>query len=925
MSRHAREGATIPFTFDGTALLARPGETLAAALLANGVRLVGRSFKYHRPRGILAAGVEEPNALVTVGNGGRSEPNTRASDVFVYPGLVARSQNRWPGLRFDIGAVIGLASKALPAGFYYKTFFGHARTWLKYEWLIRRAAGLGPAPQESDPDHFSHRAAFCDVAVVGGGRSGLLAAREAARSGRKVALIEQDAVLAPGLLRDPAEIDGMTPAAFTAAVAAEIKAAGGLVLTRTTASGHWDDNMLVLAQKLVEPGQVPPHGYAQRLWHLRAGEVVLATGCLERPLPFANNDRPGVMLSRAVRTYARRFGVVPGRMVVIATNNDDAYLTAAALVEAGAEVVAVVDARPAPAGAGCGMPVINAAQIETAHGGAGGVTGVTVLGDGGRQRLKADLVAMSGGFAPLVHLHSQTGGALEWQDESRAFTAGQSRQNARTVGAAANPPAAAEVVPVGTAKASFVDFQNDVTLADIDLAWREGYRSVEHVKRYTTLGMATDQGKTSNINALEALSRAAGRPVPEVGITTFRPPFTPVSMGLMAGAAQGTHAVPTRRPALFDLHATRAPIWLNAGYWKRPRAYPQGSEGLAEAGLREARAVRNAVGLCDVSTRAKFEVSGPAAVALLERICATTVGKLAVGRGRYTIMLREDGVVFDDGTVWRLGEDRFLLTSSTGGATRMAAHVSYVRNQLMPQARVSAVCVQEHFAAIAVAGPRAVAVITALTGEAAPRHMSATRPMIAGVPVHLLAASFSGERAFEVHFDASHARAVWEAIEAAVRAEGGEPYGMEAMELLRIEKGHLVVGPDIDGRLTAADLGMARMLNPAGGYIGHSTLHRPAFAAPMRRQLVGLESVDGSPIPEGAMLIAKHGGAAEGHVTGSGRRILTPGRVALAHLAGGQSRHGQEIIAHSPTRGESTRVRVCAPHFYDVSGERYRD
>ena len=925
MSARARDGATIAFTFDGKPMLARPGETLAAALLANGVRLVGRSFKYHRPRGILAAGVEEPNALVTVGTGGRTEPNTRASDVFVYEGLVARSQNRWPGLRLDLGAVFGLVSKALPAGFYYKTFFGHARTWLKYEAIIRRAAGLGPAPQEADPDHFSHRAAFCDVAVVGAGRSGLLAAREAARAGKKVVLIEQDAVLAPGLLRDPVEVEGMAPAAFADAVATEVRAKGGLVLTRTTASGHWDDNMLVLAQKLVEPGQVPPHRHAQRLWHLRCREVVLATGCLERPLPFANNDRPGVMLSRAVRTYVRRFGVVPGRRVVVATNNDDAYRTAQALAEAGAEVVAVVDARPAPAGAGSGFAVINAGAIESAHGGAGGVKAVTVLADGQRRRLKADLVAMSGGFAPLVHLHSQTGGALEWQEEARAFTAGQAPQNARTVGSAAMPPAAGEVVPVGEPKTSFIDFQNDVTLSDIDLAWREGYRSVEHVKRYTTLGMATDQGKTSNINALEALARHAGRPVPEVGITTFRPPFTPVSMGLMAGAAQGTHAVPTRRPALFDLHAAKEPIWLNAGYWKRPRAYPQGTEGLAEAGLREARAVRERVGLCDVSTLAKFEVSGPDAVALLERICATTVGKLAIGRGRYTIMLREDGVVFDDGTVWRLGEDRFLLTSSTGGASRMATHISYVRNQLMPAARVSAVCVQEHYAAIAVAGPRAVAVMTALTGEAAPRHMSATRPAIAGVPVHLLAASFSGERAFEVHFDASHAETVWNAIEAAVLAEGGAPYGIEAMELLRIEKGHLVVGPDIDGRLTAADLGMARMLNPAGGYIGHSTLHRPAFAEPMRRQLVGLESVDGTPIPEGAMLIRKQGGGAEGHVTASGRRILVPGRIALAHLAGGQARHGEELIASSPTRRQSARVRVCAPHFYDLAGERYRD
>ncbi|MBS0254897.1 MAG: (2Fe-2S)-binding protein [Proteobacteria bacterium] len=925
MSGVAREGATIGFTFDGTRYLARPGETLAAALLANGVRLVGRSFKYHRPRGILTAGVEEPNALVTVGRGGRTEPNTRATDLFVYEGLEARSQNRWPGLAFDLGAVFGLASKALPAGFYYKTFFGHARTWLKYEAVIRRAAGLGPAPTEADPDHFSQRALFADVAVIGGGRAGLLAAREALRAGKRVVLIEQDAVLGGGLLRDPREIDGQGSAGWIATVEAELRSGGARILTRTTATGHWDDNMLCLAQKLVEPGQVPGHGFAQRMWHLRAGEVVYATGLIERPIPFANNDRPGVMLSRAVRTYIRRFGVVPGRRVVVATTNDDAYETARALRDAGAEVVAVLDTRPAPAGADSGFAVLNDSVPQAAKGGRRGVKGLSAVIAGAEQHFAADLIAVSGGFSPAVHLHSQAGGALDWDEGARAYKAGAARQAARTVGSAGDPPASGAFRPVGNAKASFLDFQNDVTLADIDLAWREGYRSVEHVKRYTTLGMATDQGKTSNLPALEALAHAGGMTVPEAGITTFRPPYTPVTMGAMAGAAQGEHAVPTRRPALYAVHAAKDPIWLNAGYWKRPRAYPRGSETLAQAGLREARSVRQLVGLTDVSTLAKFEVNGPDAARFLERICATTVAKLAIGRGRYTIMLREDGLVFDDGTVWRLGENRYLLTSSTSGASRMATHISYVRNHLMPEAKVSVICVQEHYAAIAVAGPKSVAVMEQLTGEAPPRHMSASQPTIAGVPVHLLAASFSGERAFEVHFDARHAAAVWQAIDDAVAAAGGCAYGLEAMELLRIEKGHLVIGPDIDGRLSADDLGMGRMLNPAGGYIGHSTLHRPAFAEPGRKQLVGLESVNGDSIPEGAMLVPHLGARAEGHVTGAVRRVLGPGHIALAHLADGRARHGQEIYARSLTRGHTTRVRVVAPHFYDPAGERYRD
>lgn len=915
----------IRFTFDGRALTAKPGQTLAAALLDNGIKLVGRSFKYHRPRGILSAGVEEPNALVTVGTGGRAEPNTRATDLFVYEGMVAVSQNRWPSLPYDLGSALQLVSKALPAGFYYKTFFGPPKLWLFYEKFIRRAAGLGPAPLEADPDRYAQRAAFCDVLVVGSGRSGLIAARDAARAGKRVYLVEQDAELAPSLLRDPQEIEGLPGGQWAAQVAEEVRAAGGRVLTRTSASGLWDDQFICLSEKLVEPGQVPANGFTQRYWHVRAAEVVLATGTIERPLTFANNDRPGVMLSRAVRTYVRRFGVVPGRKVVVATTNDDAYETARALRDAGAEVVAVLDSRPAPAGQDSGFAVFNETGPLNAKGGKHGITGLTATVDGQERSFACDLLAMSGGFTPVVHLHMQGRGKLDWDEAAQAFVPGAIRQNVRTVGSAAAPAHAEVPGAQGHAKHAFVDFQNDVTVADLDLAWREGYRSVEHLKRYTTLGMATDQGKTSNMAALDRIARREGMTVPQAGLTTFRPPYTPVSIGALAGASTGEHALPTRRPALFDLHAAKNPIWLNAGYWKRPRAYPVGNETLAQAGLREARAVRQSVGLCDVSTLAKFEVQGPDAVQFLERVCQTTVGKLAVGRGRYTFMAREDGLVFDDGTVWRLGEQRYLLTSSTGGASRMATWLSYVRNQLCADLRVSVVCVQEHYAAIAVAGPKSAGIMARLTGADAPRHMSVAETVIAGAPVLLMAASFSGERAFEVHFDAAHAEQVWNAIEAEVTAAGGAPYGLEAMELLRIEKGHMVVGPDIDGRLTADELGLGKMVNKARSWIGAATLERPDFADPMRKQLVGVEALDGGSIPEGSMLVRAVGEPAEGHVTASGLRVLEGGSIALAHLMGGQARHGEEIFAHSPTRKSTVRVRVTSPHFYDPAGERYRD
>ncbi len=973
--RHAEGGLvdrsrTIAFHFDGRRLEGHPGDTLASALLANGVRLMGRGFKYHRPRGVLGAGVEEPNALVGVGVGGRYEPNTRATDIFLYDGLSAVSQNRWPSLEFDAGALNQLIARFIPAGFYYKTFFGGPKLWAFYERVIRRAAGLGAAPTLAEVDTFDHRAAFCDVLVVGAGPAGLAAAKAATLSGARVMLVEQDVRVGGALMRDPAEIDGEQGLGWANSVAELVRNRGGRVVTRATAMGFYDHGLVNVVERRVEAGEAPGAGLAQRIWHIRARRVVLAQGAIERPLLFSGNDKPGVMLASATRTYAMRHGVKAGSRAVVAGCDDHVYLTARCLADAGVEIAAVLDARTVAEG-----PLADAARgrfachfdarVIAAHG-KPTVRGVTASAGGRMLDLACDLVAMSGGQTPVVHLHSQAGGDLAWDEAAGAFNPTAPRQNQDSAGAGAGVQGLAAVLvdgwragalaasnlgfeakgatPIASGsgemapaasgaaydmpaesnpKSAFIDFQNDVTAADVDLAWREGYRSVEHLKRYTTLGMASDQGKTSNLVGLARMAQALGKTPPEVGLTTFRPPYTPVTFGALAGQAVGNHVAPNRRLALSEAHIAAGAVWLPSGYWSRPQAYPKPGETPAAAALREARMVRQTVGMVDVSSLGKFEIVGPDAALFLQLICATSVARLAVARGRYTIMLREDGIVTDEGTVWRLAENRFLLTSSTGGADAMAAHLSYVRRVLAPQLCVMATAVQERWAGIAVAGPRAKVILADLTGAPAPSHMSIARARIAGQPVLLLAASYSGERAFEVYVSSHTATAVWLALAERVAAEGGGPYGLDAMGLLRIEKGHIVTGGEVDGRTSPHDLGFSKMLRRRG-YIGWAALQRPEFRRPDRLRLVGLEALDGM-LPEGAMILPAPGAAPEGHVSSEGRRVLGEGTIGLGLVKAGPDRIGEVMIACSPTRGLTGRVKLAPPIFYDAEGARYRD
>lgn len=975
----------LSFTFDGSRYQGYVGDTLASALLANGVRLVGRSFKYHRPRGIYSAGPEEPNALVRLRAGACAEPNTRATMIELFDGLVAESQNRWPSLRFDAWALNGLLAPLFPAGFYYKTFKWPAAWWEPlYERFIRRAAGMGTAAREPDPDRYEKRYAHGDVLVVGGGPAGLMAAMAAAHSGARVILVDETAGFGGALKRERRTLDGRPVLDWVKATVAALEAMPEVILLpRTTAFGYYDHNLVALVERVADHVPAPPpHTPRQRLWLVRAKQVVFATGAIERPLVFADNDRPGVMLASAARAYVNQYAVRPGRRAVVFTNNDDAYRTALDLHDAGVEVAAVVDARPAGDAALVDRARDARIEILAGHGvtGARGravVSGVEVApagkaGLGARRRIDCDLIAVSGGWSPTVHLHSQSGGKPMWDNGILAFVPGAARQATRAAGAArglfrladcladgakagaeaaraagfdsgaalALPACADEaayhVAPLWSAAAprrgkSFVDIQDDVTADDVALAAREGYVSVEHLKRYTTLGMGTDQGKTSNVNGLAIMAALRGAPIPAVGTTTFRPPYTPVTLGAMAGTETGAHFAPVRRTPLHAWHERAGAVFVDAGLWRRPRYYPRAGEDMAAAVAREVKSVREGVGLVDVSTLGKIEVQGPDAAELLDRVYANRFVTLPVGRARYGLMLREDGIVFDDGTTARIGATRYLMTTTTINAAKVLAHLEYHLQVVWPELRVQVASVTDAWVGIALAGPKARAVLeTALTGidvsAAAFPLMAVGQGRIAGVPVWVSRISYSGDLAYEILAPADHGETVWQALLAAGAPSGIVPYGTEAMNVMRVEKGH-VAGPEIDGRTTADDLGLARLVKNGRDFIGRRLAERLAFQAPERPRLVGLTPADGvTRLAAGAHIVADANAPplvpTLGHVTSA---VLSPtlGRpIALGLVAAGLARKGETLFAVDPLRGRVTAVVVSEPHFFDPDGKR---
>jgi sarcosine oxidase subunit alpha len=958
----------ISFRFDGKSHAGCAGDTLASALLANGVHLVGRSFKYHRPRGIVAAGSEEPNALVGVDRGpGRYAPNLRATQVELHDGLVAESQNRYPSLRFDLAALGDLAAPLIPAGFYYKTFMQPASWWAKlYEPRIRAAAGLGRAPRGTDPDRYTQRHAHCETLVVGAGPAGIAAALEAAARGERVVLCDEQAELGGSLLAETrATIDGAPAQAWLAAALAELASNPRVtLLPRTTAFGYFAQNFLALAERVTDHLAAPdPALPRERLWQVRARQVVLATGAIERPLVFPENDRPGIMLADAARSYLARYGVKPGCRATVFTAHDDAYGAALELAAAGMEIALIADLRPAAEGElpararAAGIPVRCAAtvvgtrgrlRVHEAHVGRidadGAVRGVDVV--------SCDTLLMSGGWTPTVHLHSQSRGRLAFRPDLQAFVPDGTPQACRSAGACAgdfglqaalgdrwrvvDDPARgggfAGAVPHDRSPRrarAFVDFQNDVTAKDLELALREGFRSIEHVKRYTTNGMATDQGKTSNINALAIVAAASGRAIPEVGLTTFRQPYTPVTFGAFAGTSRGELFDPVRTTPIHGWAQAQGAVFEDVGQWKRAHHFPRPGEDMHRAVRRECAAVRARAGVFDASTLGKIEVVGRDAAEFLERMYINAWKKLEPGRCRYGILLNEAGFVIDDGVIGRIAPDLFHVTTTTGGAARVLATMEDYLQTEWPELQVWLTSTTEQWATIAVQGPRSRDILAPLVegidlSRTAFPHMALRAGRIAGVETRLFRVSFTGELGFEVNVPAGEGRAVWEAIWEQARRHDAVAYGTETMHVLRAEKGFIIVGQETDGTVVPDDLGLSWAIGKAKrDFVGKRSLSRPDIAAPGRKQLVGLLTADpGHVLEEGAQIVPMRdpppGTPALGHVTSSYWSAALGRSIALALVADGRARHGQTL--HVPMPGGAVPVTVTGPVFHDPEG-----
>ncbi|MEO4045607.1 sarcosine oxidase subunit alpha [Pseudomonas sp. CAU 1711] len=989
------------FTFNGQSYQGYAGDSLAAALLANGVDIIGRSFKYSRPRGIVAAGAEEPNAVLQIGSREETQvPNVRATQQALYDGLVANSCNGWPSVDSDLMGILGkVGGKLMPPGFYYKTFMYPASLWMTYEKYIRKAAGLGRAPLENDPDIYDHLNQHCDVLVIGAGPAGLAAALAAGRSGARVILADEQEEFGGSLLDSRETLDGKPGADWVAGVLAELRDMPGVtLLPRATVNGYHDHNFLTIHQRLTDHlGESAPLGafarpqVRQRMHRVRAGRVVLAAGAHERPLVYANNDVPGNMLAGAVSTYVRRYGVAPGKRLVLSTNNDYAYRVALDWLDAGLQVVAIADARHNPRGSWVedararGVRILTGSAVIDVRGGkrvqAARVAAIDPLamkvGSPG-EWLDCDLVASSGGYSPVVHLASHLGGKPEWREELLAFVPGsgnglQKRIDAGAVngvfrlaevladGYASGSKAVAELgfkavegelpraekrveeatlalfqvphdKPTARAPKQFVDLQNDVTAAGIELATREGFESVEHVKRYTALGFGTDQGKLGNINGLAIAARSLGIGIAEMGTTMFRPNYTPVTFGAIAGRHCGALFEPKRYTAMQSWHVANGAEFEDVGQWKRPWYFPKKGEDLHAAVARECLAVRNSVGILDASTLGKIDIQGPDAREFLNRVYTNAWTKLDVGKARYGLMCKEDGMVFDDGVTACLADNHFLMTTTTGGAARVLQWLELYHQTEWPELKVYFTSVTDHWATMTLSGPNSRKLLAEVTDidldkDAFP-FMSWKEGLVGGVPARVFRISFTGELSYEVNVQADYALGVWEQLIAAGEKYGLTPYGTETMHVLRAEKGFIIVGQDTDASVTPDDLNMGWCVgrNKPFSWIGWRGMNRQDCLREDRKQLVGLRPVDPLKVlPEGAQLVFDPQQSIPmqmvGHVTSSYMSAAMGHSFAMAVVKGGLKRMGERVYAPLAD-GSLIEAEIVGSVFYDPKGER---
>ena len=979
----------ILFKFNGKSYFGYEGDTLASALIANGVHLVGRSFKYHRPRGFFGAGVDEPYAIVQLYRNNETDPNVRATEQEIFEGLEATSVNCWPSVNFDVGAINNFLNKFFPAGFYYKTFMWPKSFWYKvYEPFIRKSAGFGIASTKHDKERYEHKYEYCDLLITGSGPSGLASAYAAAKNGARVILAEDKPRFGGSLLTSDVNIGNQSGKEWADNIITELKEMPNVIVkNRAQIFGYYDHNMLVMSERMNDHlPKSKKYSPKQRLWYIRAKEVVISSGSIERPLVFGNNDTPGVVLSSAAKEYLKVYGVLVGKKPLIFTNNDSAYETAIEFKKNGIDPI-VLDTRSK-----ANSEIINEAKnlninikfsyVVIAAKGYKKVKSAEIAKisedkkDLGKiENINCDCICVSGFWTPTIHLTSQSGNKTKFNKEIDAFVPGQSKQEETTVGSAngiftleetlrtsfevghkiskkitnndnkISVPQVAEkkytqhdkfwCVPLPKEKKykRFLDFQNDVAVTDVELALREGYRSIEHVKRYTTLGMATDQGKTSNLNGLQLVSNIVNKIVPELGHTTFRPPYTPVSIGAIVGREVGKHSKPTRKSPIHSWHEKNNAVFVDAGAWLRPRYYKQGNETLFEASKREATNVRKNVGICDVTTLGKIDIKGPDVAELLNRVYTNAWLKLPVGKARYGAMLREDGIVMDDGTTTRISENHYHMTTTTAQAANVLSHLEYYLQVVWPELKVNVVSSTEQWAGAAIAGPNSRNLLQKLfpnidvSNEGLP-FMGYLEGNLFGVYARIFRISFSGELAYEINVESDNGNFMWEKIIEIGKEFSVQPYGTEALSTLRIEMGH-VAGSELDGRTIPYDNSLEGLVSKKKDFIGKRSLGREAFVAKDRQRVVGVVPLDKkTSIPEGSHLVkdanAKLPNPKLGHISASCWSVEYNNPFSLAILHDGKNMIGQKLFALSPLRNKSIPVEIVSSHYVDPKGVRVR-